>query len=77
MTKSYIVFVKVEEKPKTAVYEVRSRSSGIVLGTVQWYGPWRKYCFYSRPETVWNSSCMIEVSDFMLKLLRDRKELKK
>jgi len=74
MTKSYIIFVKVEEKPKTSIYEVRSRSSGIVLAIVKWYGPWRKYCFHPRPETVWNSSCMIEVCDFILKLMKDRKE---
>lgn len=76
MTKSYIDFVKVEEKPKTSVYEVRSKSSGIVLGIVKWYGSWRQYCFFPESKTLWNRTCLLEIGGFVLGLMEDRKEKK-
>lgn len=73
MTKfEYIHFVKVAEKPKTVVYEVRSNRSEEVLGEVKWYGPWRQYCFHPALDklTVWNAGCLRDLIAFIESLPR-------
>jgi hypothetical protein len=35
------------------------------LGTVQWMARWRKYAFYPNPETVYEETCMGDISTFI------------
>ena len=44
--KKYVYFELIDKKPKTNVYEVRTKSDDFVLGIVKWYFPWRQYCFF-------------------------------
>lgn len=71
--KSYIIMVEVEKKPKTSVYEVRTKNDGFVLGIIKWYGPWRQYCFFPSEETLWSRGCLQEIIDFIEKIMSDRK----
>lgn len=34
-----------EQKPKTFVFNIHSKSSNRELGKIRWYPPWRKYIF--------------------------------
>ena len=61
----YIYFVKIEDKPKTSVWECRSRSSQALLGIVKWYSPWRQYCFLPESDTVFNVGCHKDINDFI------------
>ncbi len=69
----YIHFVKVEDKPKTSVWECRNNRSEGTLGIVKWYSPWRQYCFFTqslseRYEIVLNTSCLKDICHFMEQL---------
>lgn len=68
--KSYIEFKVLEQKTKTAVYEVKSIHRNISLGVIKWYCPWRQYCFFPISDTIWNIGCLNEIINFI-------KELKK
>lgn len=73
----YIHFVKVDEKPKTSVWECRNNRSNDVLGVVQWYGPWRQYCFHpSVLQVVFNVGCLMDICDFIKQLPRKTSRLK-
>lgn len=70
---SYIKFKLLsKQKPKTAVYDVISKNSGIVLGQIKWNALWRQYCFFPFAETIFNPDCLVEINKFIYKLMRER-----
>jgi len=48
---------------KTLTYEIRSASSGALLGTIAWYAPWRQFTFAPAPDTIWSMDCLTDVAD--------------
>jgi hypothetical protein len=56
---------------KTNIYEVCTRSKlnpdiGFQrLGEIRWFGRWRKYSFYPLPDTIYEETCMREISLFI------------
>ena len=60
-----IHFVKIEDKPKTSVWECRSNNSNECLAVIKWYSPWRQYCFFPTPETVFNIGCLEDINHFI------------
>jgi hypothetical protein len=74
MGKEYVEFRLFEKKAKTAVYEVVSKSTGEVLGTIMWYGPWRQYTFDPNDNTTWSSGCLKQVIAFLDKLMLERRK---
>ena len=69
----YLVFNVLKELPKTHVYEVKNRLTGVPIATIRWYGPWRKYTLQPLSDTIWNTGCLKEVADFIDELMRGRK----
>lgn len=65
------------QKPgrKTREYFVMSKSQGVRLGVIKWYGSWRQYCFFPVPgaETVWSAGCLTDIQDFLAKLKEERR----
>jgi len=53
---------------KTIDYIIESRSSGGLLGYINFYPPWRQHVFSSLADSVWNETCLDEVSDFLKEL---------
>jgi len=70
----YIDFVLYERKPKTDVYDIKSKESGDLLGQVKWFSRWRKYAFFPVHKTVWEQECLGDVIAFLNKLKEERKE---
>lgn len=73
----YLNFVDTTpEGRKTRIIEVRSKSSGDLLGTIKWFGRWRQYTFFPEPETTFNTDCMASISGAVMGLMaqRSRKE---
>ena len=71
MDSKYLEFKFVESKPKTQVWNVLSKSDGVILGTIKWFGRWRGYCFFPNLKLdflVFSSSCMKDILEFMDKL---------
>jgi hypothetical protein len=67
----HLVIKEVAEpsrKRKTKAFNVMNRQSGILLGHIGWYGPWRQYCFIPADDTVFSSGCMLDIADFIRQL---------
>jgi len=60
----YLVFREFETEGKTNRYYVLSKSQHI-LGTIKWYGAWRQYCFYPQGTTIFNRTCLNDISKFV------------
>ncbi len=63
----------VDDSGKTFTFQILNKKSGFVLGYVKWYGPWRQYCFFPCPESVFNHWCLKEIVLFMNQLMADRR----
>jgi hypothetical protein len=48
------------ESGKTLIWDVFN--SGVWLGVIRWYAPWRTYCFYPLPDRVFDQSCLREIA---------------
>lgn len=74
MKYKYINFFLVEQKPKTNVYECRNNKSGVVLGILKWYGPWRQYCYFPACQAVYSKGCLEDINSFIdsLKLTKSK-----
>lgn len=73
--KKYIDWVLTEEKPKTDVFTVFSKSSLIELAEIKWYPRWRQYCIIIG-DTVWSEGCWDELGAFLRQakqIYKDRK----
>lgn len=62
-------YLMVEELPhlagrKTNLWRVQTNDGG-VLGSVEWYGPWRQYTFNPMPGTTFNSTCLMDLAMFL------------
>ncbi len=74
----WLIFSK-DYLPKkiTEVWEIRSLSDATLLGIVKWHAPWRCYSFYPMANTIFNSTCIKDILDFINKLMEARKKPKK
>ncbi|KKL56525.1 hypothetical protein LCGC14_2244500 [marine sediment metagenome] len=70
----YLDFKELVTTNRTKVYDVRSKRDGVSLGTIQWYGKWRQYCFYPKPETIFNRQCLHDIVDIMDLLMKKWQE---
>lgn len=58
----------------TKVFGVFSKSQGCVLAYISWYSSWRQYTLKPEPGTVWNTDCLDFISEFIKKLMEERKD---
>jgi hypothetical protein len=73
----YVEFQLAEEqKPKTKVWNVLSKSMGDLLGIIKWYGPWRQYVFFPETETIYSSGCMAFITDFINRANSEQRKAK-
>lgn len=47
---------------KTRVWLVYAKQGGALLGTVFWFGPWRKYVFEAEPRCVFEQDCLRDIA---------------
>lgn len=52
---------------KTNIYEILEKGGGISsrLGEIRWFGRWRKYVFSPVENTLYEETCMREISQFI------------
>lgn len=72
----YINFELLEKREKTSIYICLSNKSRDSLGLIKWYGPWRQYCFFPSPNTIFNRGCNTDINDFITQLMDERKSKK-
>lgn len=67
----HIYFEDISEeypKRKTQVWICRSNSKDDFLGIVEWYSPWRQYCFNTEDNIILAKSCLIDIVYFVIHL---------
>ncbi len=73
----YIRFVqKVSALGITSIWNCLNAKSGGQIGKVAWYSPWRSYCFFPCPDTVYSAGCLADIQDFIGQLMRERSQSK-
>jgi len=52
-------------KRKTATYSIHNNKTGIKLGEIRWYAPWRQFCLFPArfTEVVWSRDCLDDIQD--------------
>jgi len=58
---------------KTQIWACRHVGNEISLGEVRWHPPWRQYCFFPQDQTIYASSCLRDIQDFIRQLMAARK----
>lgn len=69
----WITFTEVPTSKKTKTFEINAKEGGYKLGVVKWYASWRKYSFFPEPNTLFESKCLQDITDFMNGLMEERK----
>lgn len=59
-------------KPTTLRWIITSVSTDEDLGYIEWYVPWRQYCYYPMNDLVFSVSCLREIADFIENHRTDR-----
>ena len=66
----HIYFEEITSRGKTKVW-ICWNNSGEILGVINWYAPWRQYCFDSN-NVIMSKSCLLDVADFLEKIKNER-----
>jgi len=61
----WLDMVEVESNTKTRRFDVRNAKSGVLLGWVRWYGPFRGYSFFPCEGTIYEEECLRDIAEFI------------
>ena len=50
---------------KTKTWKVQNRENLTILGTISWFGRWRKYVFEPKPDMVFEETCLRDIAQFI------------
>jgi hypothetical protein len=50
---------------KTNLYQVHANADNFLLGEIKWFGRWRKYVFEPAANTIYEETCMRDISQFI------------
>ena len=64
ITHWFITFEPLTPNPATKRWAVMPKDGSSQIGAVSWHGPWRKYCFFPVPSTVFEQVCLRDIADF-------------
>lgn len=71
--KKYIEFQEQEQTGITKRFKIINTKYGVCLGSILWYSGWRRYCFFPVGSTIFDSSCMKDICEFIDGLMEERK----
>lgn len=60
----YLNFNETKDTGKTKCWDVKSLD-GLKLGEIKWYASWRKYCFFTMPNCIFDIKCIKEITEFI------------
>lgn len=61
---------------KTDIFQVANKE-GAPLGIICWWPHWRRYCFFPERDNLFDVTCMLDIVDFINKLMAERKNVSK
>lgn len=59
---------------KTKIFHVINKEYNTYLGKIVWYGGFRKYAFFPEPDIVFESTCLQDITNFLVELMEERKK---
>ena len=66
MTDKWIKFAEVGNTGRTRIWNViTTYDDGTILGEIKWFARWRKYAFFPRPDTVYETTCLGGIVRFL------------
>ena len=73
-----ITELPLEKGRKTHIYSLHELGNEEYdLGQIAWYGPWRKFCFFTSGGTVFDTGCLGQIVEWLDALNEDHKNKKK
>lgn len=54
-----------KENRKTPIIELFNRDSQTLLGHIKWHGAWRKYCFFPKPDMLFDAGCLEVITKYI------------
>lgn len=69
--------VSVSPTGKTKVHNIRSIANKGLLGSVYWFGAWRKYIFNPMPSCIFDEKCLRAIADFLKVINEEHKSKRK
>lgn len=69
----WIHFVRIQSTGKTQIWQVVTNEGNTLLGQIKWFGNWRKYAFYPENFTVFESTCLTDITKFLDGLMLERR----
>lgn len=57
-------------------YDLNSKDLKIGLGTIEYYSPWHKFCYFPVSRTVFDEQCLQDIINFLNDLNRGIKHVK-
>lgn len=76
LRKTYVSFIqtaRVSDRAVTHSWLVFPKLSAKPIGTVKWHSPWRRYCFFPDPNTLYDGACLGDIAGFCNKQTNLRK----
>ncbi len=61
----YIRIVETPSNGKTKKFNIINKSSNCPIGKIEWYWEWRQYCFFPSNYSIFNSTCIALITDFL------------
>jgi len=69
----WIEFIQIPSIGVTKVFKCMNSEYGSFLGTVKWYGAFRKYSFFPNDNIVFETQCLKDIANFLDCLMIERK----
>lgn len=72
----WITFIELPQdknKKKTKTFVIKNKEYGGRIGIVKWYSGWRKYTFFPDNNTLYESDCLSDISNFLTQLMKEHK----
>lgn len=63
-TNMKVRFEELTPNPGTKRWDVMPVDGSQQIGTVQWYGPWKKYCFRAMASATFEQTCLRAIARF-------------
>jgi len=75
VSKPFLVFAELPGIPgmKTKRWQVRNTSGGH-LGSIRWHASWRRYCYFPDVRSLYDPSCLREITDFLERQTASQKD---
>ena len=62
----WITFREEEPSPKTKRWTIIANGNKSTLGWIEWYNPWRKYCFTTTTiRCIFEQDCLRDIANFI------------